>query len=278
MPSHCRTSNAVDEQAQDLLNHVAGTPLRIEILSTVADEPMDLRDLSDRLRSPRTTVRHNLDKMIDANLITETIERNYRCTSVGWAVLTGLETFAECLDAALRLESLFECFPPTEFGLDVSALTDAEVTTASRAEPYAPSRRLWEVIEQSEEIAGFLPINPFLFGPPDCTAIQRGECSVSLFVTDDVVTILRDELESTSENCLGQDDFELWTVPERRLEYGLAIADEKVLILGLDENDKPHVLVEATGASCREWAGQRLDRLRTRATRLEKSHSKGNNW
>jgi predicted transcriptional regulator len=267
MASQSRKNDMMDERAQDLLNHIAGTSLRIDILSVVADEPMDLRDLSDQLEEPRTTVRHNLDKMIEAGLITETIERSYRCTSIGWAVLTGLETFNECLGAALRLEPLFQCLSPAEFGLEISALTDAEVTTASQARPYAPYRRLSNLVGESEEVDGFLPTNPFLFGPPNGTEFNHGECKLSLFVTDDVATILCDQLESDSG--LSRDFFNLWIVSERPVNYGFAIADDRVLILGFDENNKPHVLVETTGCECHKWAERQFDKLKTQATEIK---------
>lgn len=251
----------ISQRAQELLGHVAATPVRIEILSIIADEQVDLRDLSDRLQSPRPTIRHNLGKMIEADLVEETIDKEYRCTPLGEAVLDGLDAFGDYVDAALTLHPLFSCSPTLD--IDIHHLSDARVTEATRAKPHAPIRRLRDLIQDATTVHGYIPTNPFVFDGQNGSMSQDADCDVSLLVTEDVAEVLRAEYESGFDTVVDRDAVDIGVLSEPALGCGVAVIDKRAIILGLDENDKPHTLVETTNDSCRAWVREQIDQLQT---------------
>lgn len=167
-----------------ILSCVAGSDHRWTVLSTLADEELDLRDLSDELGVPRTTLRHNVDRLLEHDLVEEALNRTYRLTPVGHATLVGLDAFRERVETATRLEPLFECVCPSELGFDVTALSDAEVTVARATRPFEPSFRMAEVLRDAASVVGIMSSLPPLTDD-DFQELFSGESpSIELVVND----------------------------------------------------------------------------------------------
>ena len=267
----CSQNGEVDRvspRVQELLNHVARTPVRIEILSILADETLDLRDLSDRLGSPRTTIRHNLQEMIEANLIEETIDNEFRSTPLGSVVLDALTAFSDHVETALKLEPLFSCVPPSEFDFDIRSLSAVTVTEVTRAKPYAPHQRLTALIEDATSVSGYIPTNPHLVNRTDAPIFQPADSDISLYVPEDIADTLQAEHETKLKKLVQRGPLDIGVLAGAKIDYGVALIDDRVVILGLDEHDKPHVLVETTDETVQKWASKRIDSLRTRASSI----------
>lgn len=255
-----RTNDRRERASRELLAHVARTPVRPDILAAVDDIALNLRDLSDRLDVPRTTVRHNLKRLLKEGLVEETIGNEYRTTELGGAVLLGMDGFERRFETALKLSPLLECLPRDEIGVDVYSLTDATVTTTSQADPVAPLRRLEELVEQASRLDGYFPVYPLL-GDIDDVVCRRDGFEATLFLTPGVAD-KQLSADGAPETPAGGTAVELRVV-DNGPQYGLAVTDRRALLLGLDETDKPHVLLETTSASCHDWVGRRLDRIRS---------------
>lgn len=255
----------LDPRVRDLLSHITNTPVRGELLSVVADTSLDLRDLSDALDKPRTTVRHNLQQMLDEGLIEDTLDNEYRASALGHAVLIGLKSLNEHLETAIRMEPLFECVSPGDLRINIDHLSDARVTTASPAEPFAPHQRLSQHIRTATSIRGYFPTNPFLLGTEDAQFLDRATTDAVLLVTPAVADCLLSEMEDALAMAAKRSCLELLVVPDGTTKYSVAIADNRCLLLGLDDKQKPHVLVETENERCVEWAHARLESIRTNA-------------
>lgn len=265
----------VSPRVQELLNHVARTPVRIEILSILTDGTLDLRDLSDCLESPRTTVRHNLQEMVEANLIEETIDNEFRSTPLGRVVLDALTAFSDHVETALELEPLFSCVPPSEFDFDIRGLSAVTVTEATRAKPYAPHQRLTALIEDAAKVSGYIPTNPHLVNRTDAPIFQAADSDISLYVPEDIADTLQAEHETKLKKLVQRGPLDIGVLAGAKIDYGVALIDDRVVILGLDEHDKPHVLVETTDKTVQKWASKRIDSLRTRASSIVETDNRG---
>lgn len=265
----------VSPRVQELLNHVARTPIRIEILSILADEALDLRDLSDRLDSPRTTLRHNLQEMIEVNLIEETIENEFRSTPLGEIILDALTAFSDRVETALKLEPLFSCVSPSEFDFDIGNLSAVTVTESTRTKPYAPQHRLTALIQDARNVSGYIPTSPFLFNQTDVPIFQTTDSDISLYVPEEIADTLQAEHEAELKTLLQRGPLDIGVLSGANIDYGVARIDDRAVILGLDEHDKPHVLVEATDETVQEWASKRIDGLRTEACSIMGADNQG---
>jgi len=258
----------IDAEVQELLDLVAGTPIRVEVLSVLADATLDLRDLSDRLSVPRTTLRHNLQQLIKGGLVEETLDNEYRSTSLGRTVLNGLAAFSEHVETALRLDPLFSCLSPSRLDIDIRRLSSAKVVEATKAEPYAPHLRLTELVRNASTVRACFSTNPFLIDLNGKRIFGREDCDVSLLVTTDVADVLHADHQEELAPFVRNRQLNIGVVETNDLDYGLAVIDDRTVILGHDANGKPHALVETTDDACREWARDNLDRRRASATPL----------
>lgn len=273
----CPDGEVADEiqpHVQEVLTHIAGTPVRTAILSALETETLDLRDLSDRLQTPRTTLRHNLQKMIEGELIEETLDNEYRTTPLGRAVLDGLTAFGEHVETATHLEPLFECLWPSQLDIEISSLSTASVTEATRVEPYAPHMRLTALLGEGTDIWAYVPTDPFLFEQPDEPVFRDSHGDISLLVSPDVAEVLYEYHETKLATAVAQGPMDIGVVGVTDMEYGVGVIDDRAVVLGLDDNDKPHALVETTDQQCQEWAIRQIEELQADATPIRQIDGK----
>ncbi|WP_324666282.1 winged helix-turn-helix domain-containing protein [Haloarcula sediminis] len=127
---------------EETLQCIAGTECRIRILRSVSESTKDLRDLADDLSIPRTTVRHNIKQLVDGDLVTSTLANEYRTTVLGDAAITGINKFSEQLELAISLDPFLSCLSQEQHDIELDKLFGTEITSASRADPFAPANRL----------------------------------------------------------------------------------------------------------------------------------------
>lgn len=232
-----------------ILSAVAASSHRHDILSAIRDRPLDRRTLANDLSIPRTTARHNLDALLDASLIEQTIDNEYRLTPVGAATLVGLEQFTNYVETTSRLEPFFDCVPPGDLGVDICQLTDASITVSKPPKPLAPSHRFLEILAAASTFTALTPTIP---GSTDrFVDVLTNDGVDSQVLVPPTVGDLLDAATPVSK-----------TVPRTTIvsevPFGLAVADETVVILGFDDHGKPHALLETRASECRRWAVGRL--------------------
>lgn len=259
------SSEAVD--TAEILSCVAGTNHRIEIISTLADAQFNLRELSDRLGVPRTTLRHNLEQLEEHGLVNETLDRSYALTPLGKATLSGLEAFRSRVQTEARLEPLFSCIDPSTFDFDTRALQDADITVAQQAFPHLPGQTLLDAMKAGQSVSAVLP-SVLPLDSDDLEKLGNGhDTRLDLTLTTEVAAAIRQQF---SIDLVALDDEEQHTVrvTTEDLPYGLVVIDERAYIQGFDDGEKPHVLVETDDPCCREWVEVEISSCRSEATRL----------
>jgi DNA-binding transcriptional ArsR family regulator len=245
---------------RSILETLAGTPLRLRVLDALSGGDLDLRDLSDRTNIPRTTLRHNLSRLLEAGVIEETRTGAYCLTPRGRIARTGIEAYRTRIETGIRLEPFFECVPIEEIDAEIGWFADAEMTVSGRSSPYAPGRRLLTVLDTPDPVRGYLPSLPAPPGGELGPVLDRGERDI--VVTADVA----DRLGGAAAAVTEVEGVSI-TVTAEDLPYGgLSIDGERALLLGLDERGKPHVTLETEREECVAWIEREQESYREAAS------------
>lgn len=260
-----KVSKEEKKPSMQLLEFISGTSHRWKILEVVADDPKNLRCISSELDIPRTTLRHNLRKMVEEGVLVENLNNEYRANSLGQSILLGIESYRKRVETTLKLEPLFECISPTDFDVEITAFADAEITVASQVTPHAPVQTLIDKFRDGTNICGFTPMLPLVSDGEILDLLDSEEVEFEAVLTTDVVEVLQRDYELELGELLKKEGVDI-SITDQSMEYGLLVIDGLVIILGLDENGKPHVLVEAENDACRSWAMQEFEACRENAT------------
>lgn len=251
----------------EILSCVAGTDHRIGIITALADDELDLRDLSDELGVPRTTLRHNLEQLQEHDIVDETLDRTYALTTLGQATLSGLDAFRSRVETEARLAPLFSCIHPSTFEFAPTALEDADITVAERPFPHRPGQRLLDAIQDGQSVTAVLPSVPPLDSDDLEKLATRDDCSLNLTLTVQVTEVVRQQFPTTLSKLADHERHTI-RVTSADIPYGLAVIDGQTFVQGFDDDGKPHVLVETTNQCCREWAETEMESYSSEATRL----------
>ena len=254
----------------EIMQCVAGTEHRTDILRTLSEENKDLRDLSDDLDIPRATLRHNLGKLVDTALVETTVGNEYRVTPLGEATLSGLAVFREPLDVATRLNPFLSRIDYDEFDVPLSALKDGELTESTRANPFAPSRRVEDVLRSQPVATCHLPIFPSSLGSDGQKTVPfKG---VRFAAPPDVLSGLADRNESAFTDLIERNRV-FQTANPNEASLGLLRTDTEAFALVLDENQKPHALAENNSELFCEWVDDKLEKIFSDASHIDDPES-----
>lgn len=249
----------------EIMQCVAGTEHRTDILRTLSEENKDLRDLSDDLDIPRATLRHNLGKLVDTALVETTVGNEYRVTPLGEATLSGLAVFREPLDVATRLNPFLSRIDYDEFDVPLSALKDGELTESTRANPFAPSRRVEDVLRSQSVTTCYLPILPLSLGSDRQETVPFN--GVHFAAPPDILSGLAKRNKAVF-NDLVERNRVFQTANPQTDSLGLLQTDTEAFVLVPDDNQKPHAFVEDSSEPFCEWVNYNLGKIFSDASHL----------
>ena len=222
------------------------------VLEALRGEPLDRREIEERLDVSRATS-HRFTQWLDEQNLVEKVDSRFQLTGAGEAVADEVLRFEANVGTVHRLSPLLEavCEDHQEFVLE--PFVDAEVIHAKPDDPYRPVERFLSLLRDSESFRGF---NTTHMAP-----LVLGEFHHQIFEkTDTEIVYLPPIVEKLFE-----------TYPKRALEaiesghlalrtrddlpYGLAIFDNRVGIGGYDEDTGlMQVFVDTDTQIAREWA------------------------
>lgn len=247
---------------------LAASGHRATILAALhEDGPLSKDDLVERTGAARVSVGRNLDRLSEGGVVAE-VEGGYRLTLRGDMVV---EPFLAAVDAAALaadLGPLLEHLPPGEFELDPRALSDAEVTAATRADPYAPVERHAAAVAEADRYRGLLPAVGASPMEESADRVLDGELTVELVASAAVVDAMRSpEYADALEPMLAVENFSL-LVYDGAVPYFLGLVDGTVQ-LGVDDDGVPAALAESDAPEVVEWAERTYERYRSAAEPVE---------
>lgn len=245
-------------KVDEIIHCIAGTEHRGSILQAVSDDAKDLRDLSDELDIPRATLRHNLGKLIEADLVESTVTNSYRATLLGQAAIRGLNAFREPLATGTRLNPFLSRIDHTEFDVPLSAMEQAELTKSTRSNPFGPSHRVEDVLESRPITTCYLPILPSSLYAEDRETVPFEH--VHFAAPPDILSGLADRNSAVAADLVERNRVFRATNPSTD-SLGLLQTDTEAFVLVLDDNRKPDAFVADSSESFREWVDSQLGEI-----------------
>lgn len=228
---------------------------RSPFLEELKGEPLDRRELQERLDVSRATIHRHKRLLTERGLI-EKVDGKFALTDTGVLLADAIDQFKREADTALHLAPVLD-----EVGdstIDIDAFTGATVTNAEPADPYAPVSRFESLLETTEEFR-FVGSEPALMEPcldlllamieegAEITFIDRPSCT-SYFLTE------------YPEHCKESMARENFTVLEHEdlPPYGVGLFSDRVAISCYEqESGTVRALVDTDARDAREWAERR---------------------
>lgn len=225
---------------------------RSPILEALDDEPLDRRELQNRVDISRATVHRHTRLLADLGVI-ERAGDEFRLTKSGELVTDAVLRFKREVPSALSIAPVLQAIEDAPIEVGIEAFTDATVTNAARGDPYSPVARFLSLVEGTETLYGF-DIDGI--APLYLEEIQRQ--IIDGMETDDLVLpeAVHDSLDTYPERCMeacasGNLSIQL----HDNLPFSLAVFDDRVGVgVCAEEGRQLRVFVDTTRPEVREWA------------------------
>ncbi|WP_408958404.1 helix-turn-helix transcriptional regulator [Natrinema sp. 74] len=255
--------------AIETLEFVARSPCRVRLLETLRGGELVSRDsLQAEVDVVRTTLQRNLTGLADRGLIRER-NRCYEITPAGSLAVDGVSMALERVGAADRLRPVLERVPASELEFGIERLLDATVVEATTANPYAPVDYHVDSLTNMDHARLLLPATGAEPLSSSRSAIESG-ATFELVVTESVAETLQTEPPVADEFAAIADyDGVSLSVIDDDLPFYLGVVDDAVQIGVHDDSALPTALLETTDDRVREWAIDRFEAAKRRATPVD---------
>lgn len=250
----------------DQLAFLARSTQRVRILEALHCESHDLRDLRDEVDIPRSTLRDNLDRMLELGWIEEIERRAYRTTTLGCIAIEIFDEHQTLMETAERLAPFLERVPREDVDIDLRHLSEAEVVPPEPGRPYAPDEYFVELLEGSHELRGFSPVVGRITVDAIKRRVEAEQLRIDIVVTTDVLEALESAFEREYREVLDAGCAKLWLYGGE-VPYALALVDDTVVLRAIDDSGIPHTLVETDNEAAYMWAEQAFEAYRDEACR-----------
>lgn len=240
---------------------------RLAILSALCSQPLGLRELSDELDVPRTTLNDNLSAMESRDWLADR-RGTYEATAYGRTVYEAVDSVQETLDVARRLQPFLEYVHDETEAIDASVFDDPTVTVAEPSHPHAPKDRLVEMITQAGTLRSIMPVSYPSLVDPIQNALSEGDLELEVVLERSVLRQQPPETHEAFEEHLETDALRVGLY-DGSLQYGLGITDDEVVLASTDDAGLVRALVESSAPSAREWARDTYERYRTSSVFLD---------
>jgi predicted transcriptional regulator len=246
---------------------VVGLTRRWPVLDELRAEPLDRRDLQERVGVSRPTIHRQLRALGDAGLVAK---RNgtYALTPVGELAAAEFSRMFEVMDTVSTLGQVVPWLPVAKFGFEFDRLRDAEVTLPRRNDPFAPTRRMLRAIHGADHIR----MLTYTFLPEGDPAARRcfleeGQSFEGVLDPSLVASLLDDSASTAHLRDLLARGARIGVAPEP-VPVILTIADEQVVIGAVDDGGSPRGVIVTDDAVIRAWAEETVEASLVRAEQL----------
>jgi predicted transcriptional regulator len=249
------------------IDEFVGLTRRWPVLDALRAEPLDRRDLQERVGVSRPTIHRQLRALGDAGLVTKQ-NGTFTLTPAGALAATEFSRMFEVMDTVSALSQVVPWLPVAELDFEFDRLRHAAVTLPRRNDPYAPTRRMLRTIHGAGEIR----MLTYTFLPEGDPAARQ--CFLEAEQSFEGVldsTLVRSLLEDSASAA------HLRELLTRGARIGVAtdpvpviltIADEQVIIGAVDDGGSPQGLLVTDDEVIRAWAEETVDDSLARAEQL----------
>ncbi|MFC6752854.1 helix-turn-helix transcriptional regulator [Halorubrum tibetense] len=251
----------------DGARYLTGSPVRVEILRTLRQEPCRPAALTDAVDATRTTVQRVLAGYRERRWVVKR-DAAYHVTATGERVHDAYESLLADIDRADRYGEFAADMKRASAGFPASGLDSGTLTAATERDPLAALDRVVELLRvaSGSSIRAVSPIVTTQYNEAAASALDAGS-DVELVIDRDVLATSMDEFGPATDRALDDDDASVY-VTERSIEYGFFRYDDRACVIAYDENNNPRYVLESTAPSVLDWADSRFDALVVDATPL----------
>jgi predicted transcriptional regulator len=246
---------------------LARSESRVRVLEALRDEgPTCQRDLRDRLNISRSTLSRSLQALEEQDWVTDAND-GYHLSPVGQVIANEFLDLVETVDLTDDLTPFLRWFPYAESDLNLVHLTDASVTPGTQSDPIAPVRKHMEGMKSADHFRGFLPSTDREAVRVLHDRVVDGRMQGEIVVTPSVeTTIETDEFAALFRAQIETGRFTVLVADDSFPSYYLGLADDLVQVGVEDDEGIPRALLEATADPVLEWAEDRYETVRDRAS------------
>lgn len=238
---------------------------RVAVLSELQDAGRTRRELREAIGVSRPTLGRILEGFEERGWIANE-DREYELTPLGRLLVEEFTDLMDTVEATQKLRDLAPMLPTDEMDFDLGALADATITTPSRGDVTAHSRRESELLERSERVR-FLcnQAQPETVGRyRDWIVAEAGEFEA--IICGDAIDAARadPEMDSYLRDMVATETASIYRY-EGSLSVMLGLYDETATVVPLDDAGIPRALIECDEESVMAWVGDTIDAHRRRA-------------
>ncbi len=238
----------------DQIRFLARAESRVRILEHLVESgSMTQRELRTRLDASRTTVARSL-RSLEENDWVESTDGTYRLTRVGAIIADEFSDMLDTIRATEDVAAFLRWFPADTSAPDFHEAEDAEVTSYSDADPYAPARKQTEILHTADRLRILLPAIDLDSTNTITEQVTERGLEVETVVSPGVESTLEsDEFAPILREKLGTGRSTI-SVAHDTLPFYLGLADDGRIQIGVaDDEGFPRALLETTDETTREW-------------------------
>lgn len=253
------------ESPIDLVSFVMRAENRVEVLLTLASQPLTRPDLQDETDIPRATISRILADFRERDLISRD-GHQYWTTPLGDLIAAELQSLFRSVESTRALQTLAGWLPLDDIDVDFERLATAHVELPTPIDPMAPVKRAASVVEDAEHVRTFCysvvhaPILAALRG------IARKGQQLEGVIAAGVIDVVRDDpdLSESARELFQSGAVELYLY-EGGIEPQLVIADDRTMFLVTDDEGTIQGLVETDDEAILPWAEATFESLKHEA-------------
>lgn len=255
------------DDGHDGAKYLAGSPVRVEILRTLRNDPRRPADLTAVVEATRTTVQRILAGFRERDWVVKR-EAAYCVTPTGKRVHDAYESLLAEIERADRFGQFAADLERVGADVPPSALDSADLTVAAKRNPLAAVDRLTELLRECRgaEVRAVSPVVIQQFNEAAAEALDEGT-EIELVIDRDVVEASIAEFGPATDRALDDDGATVYVSPEP-IEYGLFRYGDLACVTAYDRRNSPRCVLESTDPAVVEWVDERFESFVADAQRL----------
>jgi predicted transcriptional regulator len=236
---------------------------RASVLTALTEGPVRRRELESDLSVSKTTLHRIVTGFREHGLVEET-DGELSLTSLGRIAADEVSDYVERMGTARQIEPFLNnvSLDATEYDIDVVLFRDATVTLPKPGQPQRPVRRVMDLVEAAEDLRGFGPVLLPIYVEVFHREIRAGMETELLLAPNVFEGLTAEYPEKFSESAeTGLLEVSL----HDDLPFGLVLGDDKIALLGYDDEGVLRILIEDDSEELVAWGEDVYETYRRRA-------------
>lgn len=229
----------------DAIEFLARSSNRVAALETLIDDPHDRAELQEAIDASSSTVGRVLDDLMAKGWVTKSDDR-YAATRMGELVGREFARLLDAMEAAEGLSEVLDWLPAEGMDFDLTTLRDADITTSTRTNPFAPVLRMATRVGSADHVQ--LLAGSVL--PRTLAAVREAVVEGTQTLDAVVAPAVLDAVDADSEmsaqvrEIAAADRASVFRC-DGDVPYDVAVADGAMVLNVTDEQGFPRALLEA---------------------------------